>query len=54
MVAGLNGDLLVWNPVLKKSVELSSMGIRVDATALATQLKARGKEERLRFIFTGD
>ncbi|MDD2511710.1 MAG: aspartate--ammonia ligase [Proteiniphilum sp.] len=48
---GLNGDLLVWNPVLKKSVELSSMGIRVDATALAYQLKERGKEERLALYF---
>ncbi|NMB06562.1 MAG: aspartate--ammonia ligase, partial [Bacteroidales bacterium] len=48
---GLNGDLLVWNPVLMKSVELSSMGIRVDANALASQLKARGKEERLSLYF---
>jgi aspartate--ammonia ligase len=48
---GLNGDLLVWSPVLMKSVELSSMGIRVDATALAYQLKARGKEERLSLYF---
>ena len=48
---GLNGDLLVWNPVLEKSVELSSMGIRVDATALGRQLKARGKEDRLSLYF---
>lgn len=48
---GLNGDLLVWNPVLEKSVELSSMGIRVDATALGRQLQARGKEERLSLYF---
>ena len=48
---GLSGDLLVWHPVLKKSVELSSMGIRVDARALAYQLKARGKEERLSLYF---
>ena len=31
---GLNGDLLIWYPVLRRSIELSSMGIRVDATAL--------------------
>lgn len=48
---GLNGDLLVWNPVLQKSVELSSMGIRVDATALERQLKSRGKEERFSLYF---
>ncbi|MDD2327847.1 MAG: aspartate--ammonia ligase [bacterium] len=48
---GLNGDLLVWNPVLEKSVELSSMGIRVDAAALAYQLKAHGKEDRISLYF---
>ena len=31
----LNGDILVWNPVLKRAFELSSMGIRGDAAALA-------------------
>lgn len=34
----LNGDLLVWYPVLNRAVELSSMGIRVDAVALREQL----------------
>jgi len=48
---GLNGDLLVWNPVLEKAMELSSMGIRVDAVALQRQLKARNKEERLSLYF---
>lgn len=48
---GLNGDLLVWNPVLKKSVELSSMGIRVDPAALKRQLELRGKEDRLSLYF---
>lgn len=48
---GLNGDLLVWNPVLEKSVELSSMGIRVDAASLERQLHARGKEDRLSLYF---
>lgn len=36
---GLNGDLLVWNPVHGKSLELSSMGIRVDKEALEHQLE---------------
>lgn len=48
---GLNGDLLVWNPVLKKAVELSSMGIRVDATALKRQLRERDKLDRLSLYF---
>ena len=48
---GLNGDLLVWNPVLNKAMELSSMGIRVDADALQRQLKACGKEEHLSLYF---
>jgi aspartate--ammonia ligase len=43
---GLNGDLLVWNPVLERAFELSSMGIRVDKTALEYQLSKTGKEER--------
>ena len=48
---GLNGDLLVWNSVLSRSVELSSMGIRVDKEALLRQLKAAGKEDRLNLYF---
>lgn len=48
---GLNGDLLVWNPVLQKSVELSSMGIRVDPAALKRQLALCGKEDRLSLYF---
>jgi aspartate--ammonia ligase len=43
---GLNGDILVWNPVLESALELSSMGIRVDAEALMRQLKMTGQEER--------
>ena len=35
----LNGDILFWNPILNKSLELSSMGIRVDKKALLSQLK---------------
>lgn len=35
----LNGDILCWNPVLNHALELSSMGIRVDAASLASQLE---------------
>lgn len=44
---GLNGDILVWNPVLEDAFEISSMGIRVDAAALQRQLKITGDEDRL-------
>src|SRR5690606_20517922 len=42
--AGLNGDILVWNPVHESSLELSSMGIRVDAPTLQRQLELRNAE----------
>lgn len=48
---GLNGDLLVWYDVLGHAVEISSMGIRVDKTALLRQLKESGKEDRLNLYF---
>ena len=48
---GLNGDILVWNPVLKKVFELSSMGIRVDKKALLHQLNVRGQQKRLDLLF---
>ncbi len=48
---GLNGDLLVWDSILERSVELSSMGIRVDKEALLRQLKESGNEERLNLYF---
>ncbi len=48
---GLNGDILVWNPVLNRSFELSSMGIRVDEEALARQLEIRGCQERRELLF---
>jgi aspartate--ammonia ligase len=48
---GLNGDILVWNPVLGRTFELSSMGIRVDKKALLHQLKLRGQEKRLELLF---
>ncbi len=40
---GLNGDILVWNPVTKRRHELTSMGIRVDAAALERQLRITGQ-----------
>ena len=43
---GLNGDIFVWNPVLEKGFEISSMGIRVDREALLRQLQITGNEER--------
>ena len=42
----LNGDLLYWNELLGRSVELSSMGIRVSPESLDRQLTLSGKEER--------
>lgn len=48
---GLNGDILVWNPVLEASFELSSMGIRVDKKALMLQLKIRNCQERATRMF---
>ncbi len=43
---GLNGDIVVWNPVLERQFELSSMGIRVDSESLLRQLSIRGVTER--------
>lgn len=43
---GLNGDIIVWDHVRGDSLELSSMGIRVDRDALLRQLAIRGAEER--------
>ncbi len=48
---GLNGDILIWYPVLRRSFELSSMGIRVDKEALLRQLKLEHKEERQQLYF---
>lgn len=49
--AGLNGDILIWYPVLERSFELSSMGIRVDQEALLRQLKLEDKEDRKQLFF---
>ena len=50
-LAGLNGDLLIWYPILERSIELSSMGIRVNSEALERQLRLSGKEERRELYF---
>lgn len=47
----LNGDILVYYPVLDIALELSSMGIRVNAESLAEQLKKAGCEERANLPF---
>ena len=44
---GLNGDILLWNPILESAFEVSSMGIRVDAESLRRQLALRGEEYKL-------
>lgn len=48
---GLNGDLILWNPVLEGGFELSSMGIRVSPESLREQLRQRGCEEREEYAF---
>lgn len=48
---GVNGDIIVWNPILNKAFELSSMGIRVDEKALLHQLKITNTESRKNLAF---
>lgn len=48
---GLNGDIILWNPVLERCFEISSMGIRVNSEALLRQLKIRKLEERKELFF---
>ncbi len=50
-LAGLNGDILIWYPVLGRSVELSSMGVRVDKESLMLQLALENKEDRKELYF---
>ncbi|MFC2662169.1 MAG: aspartate--ammonia ligase [Eubacterium sp.] len=42
----LNGDIILWNDLLNRAFEISSMGIRVDAAALDRQLKMSGDEQK--------
>jgi aspartate--ammonia ligase len=48
---GLNGDILVWNPILQGAFELSSMGIRVNPTSMITQLNMTGCNQRKELWF---
>lgn len=47
----LNGDILVWNSVLERAIEISSMGIRVDAATLDRQLRLAHCDERRKLPF---
>ncbi|OCG44843.1 aspartate--ammonia ligase [Gilliamella sp. Choc5-1] len=46
---GLNGDILVWNPILGSAFEISSMGIRVNPEALKHQLNITNEQSRLEY-----
>ena len=48
---GLNGDIIVWNPVLQSAFEISSMGIRVDRAALEKQLWLKNAGDRKKLYF---
>ncbi len=48
---GLNGDIIVWNKVLRCAFELTSMGIRVDKDELVHQLEITGDTDRMNLLF---
>lgn len=48
---GLNGDILIWNPIFKNAFEISSMGIRVDKETLMYQLKERNQLDRTKLSY---
>ncbi len=48
---GLNGDIVIWNPIIERSFEISSMGIRVNKQSLMEQLKLRNLEERSQLMW---
>ena len=48
---GINGDILVWNPVTKRRHELTSMGIRVNAETLRKQLEMANLLDNLKFPY---
>ncbi|MBQ6045937.1 MAG: aspartate--ammonia ligase [Bacteroidales bacterium] len=48
---GLNGDILLWNPILESAFEVSSMGIRVNPESLERQLAIRGQEWKKDLFF---
>ena len=51
LMHGLNGDILVWNPVTKRRHELSSMGIRVNAETLKKQLELTSQMDFLKYPY---
>ena len=48
---GLNGDILVWNPVTKRRHELTSMGVRVNAASLRKQLELTNQMHLMEFPY---
>jgi aspartate--ammonia ligase len=48
---GLNGDIILWNPLLNSAFEISSMGIRVNREAMIRQLEIKGCQERSNLLF---
>lgn len=48
---GLNGDIILWNPILESAYEISSMGIRVNKEALLKQLEISGTQNRKDLLF---
>jgi aspartate--ammonia ligase len=48
---GLNGDILVWNPVTKRRHELTSMGVRVNPETLKQQLEITGQQDFLKLPY---
>jgi aspartate--ammonia ligase len=48
---GLNGDIILWNPILEIAFEISSMGIRVDQESLTKQLEVTGTTDRKELEF---
>jgi aspartate--ammonia ligase len=48
---GLNGDIILWNPVMNSSLEISSMGIRVNKESMEKQLEIRNCQDRKNLFF---
>ena len=48
---GLNGDILIWYPILERAIELSSMGIRVNEQSLMEQLEISNSLDRKDLYF---
>jgi aspartate--ammonia ligase len=48
---GLNGDIFLWNPVINRAFEISSMGIRVNDESMEKQLEIKGCSDRKKLLF---